>query len=467
IDRIPSNDFSLYDHVLDTAVMVGAIPPRFGQRGEAVDLSLYFELARGRHVPPLEMTKWFDTNYHYLVPEFHRGQEFHLANRKPLEEYLEAKALGIETVPILLGPVSFLLLGKSVDGSAPLDLLPSLLSVYKTLLNELAQAGAAWVQLDEPCLVMDRTDAEISALQTAYTQLVQAAPLKLLLATYFGSLDTHFDTVWQLPVQGIHLDLVRAPEQRQSLMGAEIIRGRWVSLGVLDGRNVWRADVSRIASDLRPVVERFGPERVILAPSCSLIHVPWDVELETEMDPELRGWLSFATQKLQELTTLKAALQGNAESLTLFVENQAALAARKNHPRVVRPEVRERVASIVRTAAPRSDRSVRKPAQQAQLRLPVLPTTTIGSFPQTEAVRQARAKFRNGQLDADAYQAFLKEQIRACIHQQEDCGLDVLVHGEFERTDMVEYFAEHLDGFLLTRHGWVQSYGSHCGDVIG
>ncbi len=463
IDHIPSNDFSLYDHVLDTAVLVGAIPERFRPDGGPVDLATYFALARGDdRRKPLELTKWFDTNYHYLVPELAPGQSFALSSTKPVDELMEAKALGYHTRPVLLGPVTFLMLSKTDGRRDALDLLPRLLPVYEQVLGELEAAGADWVQMDEPVLVLDLDQGARAALAQAYARLARAVGLNLLVATYFGALGDNLDTALGLPVAGLHVDLVRAPDQL-----ADVVAGApshlTLSLGVVDGRNVWATDLTAVLDRIEPVVEALGQERVMLAPSCSLLHVPMDVSVEQGLDEELKSWLAFAVQKLDELVCLARALnEGRSAVADALARSDAIVAARRSSARtrsaVVADRLREISPQELRRASPYP---VRRRAQ-ADLGLPLLPTTTIGSLPQTAEVRKARADRAHGVLSEEEYDRFIEGEIQRAIRWQEEIGLDVLVHGEFERNDMVQYFAEHLDGFAVTALGWVQSYGSRC-----
>ena len=477
LDQIPSNDFSLYDHVLDTIALVGAVPERFGWRGDSVDLATYFAMARGVQekelearglegtgVPPLEMTKWFDTNYHYLVPEFHPEQRFRLASTKPIDEYLEAKALGIETRPVLLGPVSFLLLGRAtVTHFDPLTLLDRLLPVYAEVLRRLKAAGARYVQMDEPCLVRDLPPGARQAYQQAYAALSRPEHPALVLTTYFGGLEENLPLARSLPVAAVHLDLVRAPEQLEPAL-AHLPEDRILSLGLVDGRNVWRTDLDAAASMLRRAVDALGRERVWIGPSCSLLHVPIDLDAESELDPEIRPWLAFARQKLEELVTLKRLInEGEAAAGDRLETARRARQERLTSPRRIDPEVQRRLAALssemTRRGRPFAERYA---LQRARLKLPLLPTTTIGSFPQTDELRRKRAAFRRGELSREVYEQFLEATIAETIARQEAIGLDVLVHGEPERSDMVEYFAEQLQGFLVTRNGWVQSYGTRC-----
>jgi 5-methyltetrahydropteroyltriglutamate--homocysteine methyltransferase len=481
VSVIPSNDFSFYDQMLDTSVMVDAIPDIYRWTGGPVPLATYFAMARGAQgtheascghinhghdaahgVPAQEMTKWFDTNYHYMVPELARDQKFTLASRKPIEEYEEAKALGCQTRPVLVGPVTFLKLAKSKDaGFNPLSLLDRLLPVYIEVLRELAYRGAEWVQIDEPCLVLDLDIVGQQALHYAYTEIANAVPqLKIMLATYFGGLGSNRDSALALPVAGLHLDLARAPDQIDGL--ADFPRDRVLSLGIIDGRNIWRADLSRILDRLEPVIAKLGKDRVQIAPSCSLLHVPIDLALETALDSEIKSWLAFSVQKLEELTTLGTALAGGRGSVeaALRVSDEAA-AARKASPRIHDAKVAARIGGIDDAMRRRASAfAERAGVQHERFNLPAFPTTTIGSFPQTAEVRKARAAHASGALTDEVYKIYLQDQTARAVQWQETIGLDVLVHGEFERNDMVQYFGEQLAGFAFTTHGWVQSYGS-------
>jgi 5-methyltetrahydropteroyltriglutamate--homocysteine methyltransferase len=477
LDHIPCNDFSLYDHVLDMAVTVGAVPEPYRRLDqEAAGLAAYFAMARGirpgpaapagaRELPALRMTKWFDTNYHYLVPELRAGQEFTLESTKAVDEFREARATGVLARPVLLGPVSFLLLAGGPGGERGLlGLLDGLLPVYEALLCRLAAEGAEWVQLDEPCLVLDLAAGALRAYETAYTRLARAAPtLRRLLATYFGGLGANLPHVLRLPVDGLHLDLVRAPEQLEAALAAA--PGTLsLSLGLVDGRNVWRTDLDRALAITERAVDRLGPDRVQVAPSCSLLHCPLDLDLETRLDPEIRRGMAFARQKIQELSILARGLRQGREAIEApLAESRLALASRAASPRRVDRAVQARAAAVagveLRRAAPRAER--RLPQHEA-LRLPRWPTTTIGSFPQTLEMRRARQRVQSGAWTPAQYDQLVRTEIEKAIRLQEELGLDVLVHGEFERSDMVEYFAGELNGFALTQHGWVQSYGSRC-----
>ncbi|MEV6980099.1 5-methyltetrahydropteroyltriglutamate--homocysteine S-methyltransferase [Sphaerisporangium sp. NPDC051017] len=444
----PSNTFSYYDQVLDTAVTLGAVPGRY--RGASA-LDTYFAMARGtRDVPPLRMTKWFDTNYHYIVPEIGPDTVFTLDPGKPVAELREARALGFETRPVLVGPVTFLLLSQPAPGSperfAPLDRLDDVLDVYERLLAALAAEGAAWVQLDEPALVADRTGAELDAVRRAYERLGSRADRPgLFVASYFGDLGEALPALAGTPVEAVGVDLVRGRTPVEAL--GDALAGKTVVAGVVSGRDVWRADRDRALGRLRALRERV--ERVVVATSCSLQHVPHSLERETGLDPALVARLAFADEKVTEVVEL-AALLATA-------------------PPTVRSETTktgETVESGKAQAPPiwesRSPYAVRAAAQAEHLGLPPLPVTTIGSFPQTGELRAARAALAAGELGEAAYEERVRAEIERAVRVQERLGLDVLVHGEPERNDMVQYFAEHLDGFAVTRHGWVQSYGSRC-----
>ena len=473
LQHIPSNDFSLYDQVLDTIAMVGAVPERYHWQASKVDLSTYFAMARGMEhdqeqagaIPAMEMTKWFDTNYHYIVPEFAQQQQFRLASTKPVDDFIEARALGVHTRPVLLGPISFLLLGKSHQQDVqPLTLLDSLLPVYEEVLRALAEAGADWVQIDEPCLALDLYFDVEAVFQPVYTRLSAVSPaLRLLLATYFGDLGSSLSTVLHLPIAAVHLDLIRAPGQLKQAL-AEAPASLTLSLGVVDGRNVWRTEFDQALGLIGQAVRTLGSERVLIAPSCSLLHVPFDLAQETRLDSELKQWLAFAQQKIEEVVLLaRASNEGPGAIAEQLAENRHAFQQRRSSPRIHNQAVALRVQSVPGQEAQRGSSSAeRRELQHARLHLPILPTTTIGSFPQTGDVRAARAAFKSGKLDEAGYEAFLRSEIERTIRFQEELGLDVLVHGEFERSDMVEYFAEQLAGFLFTQHGWVQSYGSRC-----
>jgi 5-methyltetrahydropteroyltriglutamate--homocysteine methyltransferase len=476
IDLIPSNDFSFYDHVLDMAVTLGAIPVRFKclqnyLRNEKQEF--YFSLARGYQkegfdITAMEMTKWFDTNYHYIVPEFTEKQRFEYSSSKVKDDFTEAKNAGIITKPVILGPVSFLLLGKVKEGEFDKsDLMPDLLPVYFDLIHDLIVNGVEWLQIDEPMLCMDLNDKTRELYRTVYNEIRSEFPkLKIILATYFGSLGDNEQIVAGLPVDAVHLDLVRSPGQMNTFL--EIIPdGLMLSLGLVDGRNIWKNDFAESLRFITDAIEKIGEDRIMIAPSCSLIHSPIDLEMENDestLPVEIRGWMSFARQKLAEVSKLKelaARKPGQvSDDLSLYY-NQESHAARKSSGLTRNDAVRERLASISEIEnLRRSDFRNRKIKQQKILNLPMFPSTTIGSFPQTNEVRNWRSKFKKGELSAEEYRDLLRKEIEYCIRWQEEAGLDVLVHGEFERNDMVEYFGEKLKGFVFMKNGWIQSYGS-------
>jgi 5-methyltetrahydropteroyltriglutamate--homocysteine methyltransferase len=459
----PLGDFSLYDHVLDTQILVGAIPPRFGFDAANLSLDQYFQLARGnQQQPALEMTKWFDTNYHYLVPEWHADTHFAANPAALLAQLAEARALGIRTKPVLLGPVTLLWLGKCKGGDFDrLHLLPALLACYEQILQQLAAAGVSWVQLDEPILALDLPADWLLAIATTYQQLA-ATPLNILLATYFGSVADHAALLTTLPVAGLHLDLVRAPEQLDGF-AAHWPADKILSAGIVDGRNIWRSNLSAQLARLEPLAGQLG-DRLWLAPSCSLLHCPVDAAAETTMDADIRSWLAFAVQKLNELKLLQRGLeQGRSSIVHELQASDHVQALRRHSPLTHRPAVQDKLASLPPGADQRrSPFASRARLQQDCLQLPLLPTTTIGSFPQTASIRSVRAAFKRGELSAADYQQAMQQDIALAIRRQEALGLDVLVHGEAERNDMVEYFGEQLDGFVFTQLGWVQSYGSRC-----
>ena len=477
IDHIPSNDFSFYDQVLDTIAMVGAVPPRFGWDGDRVDLDTYFAMARGVQekqvdaadadgtgAPAMEMTKWYDTNYHYIVPEFSAEQTFALSSTKAVDAYTEARDAGIETRPVLLSPVSFLLLGKMQTPDANvLDLLDALLPVYAEVLQQLADAGASAVQMDEPHLVMDLSDAERQAFRTAYDALSDAADVDLALTTYFGRLGANMETVFDLPVDSVHLDLVRAPEQLSEALDL-VPASMQLSLGLVDGRNVWRADLDALHDTVQQAVDALGADRVQVGASCSLLHVPVDLDTESNLDDEMRPWLAFAVQKLDEIAALAALGNGDSDAVQEMVDaSRAARSQRATSDRIHNPAVQERMADITPAMKHRDHpHAKRRVLQQEHLDLPLLPTTTIGSFPQTSEVRKKRAAHKRDDLSTAEYEAFLEDTIADTLAVQEDIGLDLLVHGEPERSDMVEYFGQQMTGILFTEHGWVQSYGTRC-----
>ena len=471
IDHIPSNDFSFYDQILDQIALVGAVPKRYNHKGGNVGLDTLFAMARGAQkkgvdVSAMEMTKWFDTNYHYIVPEFTKKQTFSISSSKIFDEYNEAKSLGIQTRPVMIGPVSFLLLGKAQGDFNQLDLLPKLLPVYEEILANLADAGADWVQLDEPCLVLDLDEDTLNDYKSAYITLSNAAKskdLKLQVSTYFGDLQENAKTALKLPVDALHIDLVRAPEQLDEILD-NAPKDLTLSLGVVDGRNIWKNNFEKSLELINKAVNKVGSERLIIAPSCSLLHSPVDLDSEETLDEELKSWLAFAKQKVKEVSVLtKATNEGEDAIFAHLEENKKAHKSRDTSPRIHNKAVKDRVAGITESMINRASAyEERAKLQREELKLPLLPTTTIGSFPQTKEVRAQRAKFKKGDLTTEQYNKFLEEETIRCIKFQEKLDIDVLVHGEFERNDMVEYFGEQLDGFAFTKFGWVQSYGSRC-----
>jgi len=463
-DFVAVADFTLYDHILDLQVATGAIPARFGFDSQNLTLDQYFQLARGNKTQfAIEMTKWFDTNYHYLVPEFHKETQFKANPAHYVAQIREAKALGYQVKPTVVGPLTFLWLGKE-KGAAfnRFDLLAKLVPVYVEILNALAAEGVEYIQIDEPALTLDLPAEWIAAYKAVYATFADQVKAKLLLATYFGSVAEHADLLKALPVAGLHIDLVRAPEQLVAFADYDEI----LSVGIIDGRNIWRANLNQVLDVVEPLKAKLG-DRLWIAPSCSLLHTPYDLEVETQLQankPELYQWLAFTLQKIQELRVIKTALEQGRESVQAeLAASQAAADARKNSHEIHRTCVAERLANLPKNADQRkSPFAERIKLQNAWLNLPLLPTTNIGSFPQTTAIRHARAAFKKGELSLADYEAAMKKEIEFVVREQEKLDLDVLVHGEAERNDMVEYFGELLDGFAFTKFGWVQSYGSRC-----
>jgi 5-methyltetrahydropteroyltriglutamate--homocysteine methyltransferase len=471
IDLIPCNDFSFYDQVLDTSLLLGVIPHRYApvlsQVKTNTEMDLYFAMARGYQkdgldITAMEMTKWLDTNYHYIVPEFTADQEFKIFNESIFDEYNSAKRLlGDKAKPVLLGPVSYLLLGKEkADEFERIDLIKKLVPVYAEIINRLRLQGIKWIQLDEPCLALDLSEKEKEAFKYAYGAIASRLfGVKLLVATYFEGLLDNTELALSLPVTALHIDLVRAPEQLNEVL-ALIGNDLQLSLGIIDGRNVWKTDYDKALSLIGKAVEKLGRERIILAPSCSLLHSPIDLDLETAIDPEIKDWMSFAKQKLNEVHELKQITEGKLDLLQI---NKAAIGRRRTSLKVHKQAVKDRVSAITEADSTRQSAFLdRQKLQHERFNLPAFPTTTIGSFPQTEDIRQLRAQLKKGQLSLEQYETAIEQATTEAIRWQEEIGLDVLVHGEFERNDMVEYFGEQLDGFLFTKNGWVQSYGSRC-----
>lgn len=468
LDFIPVGDFSFYDQVLDMSQTLGNLPKRVKELG-GDDLDAFFRAARGRApkdtaddvVAASEMVKWFNSNYHYMVPEFSADTEFTLNTERLLSQINEAKAQGVAFKPVIIGPVSYLWLGKEKDSSKRLDLLEKLLPIYDQLLNILAEEGAEWVQIDEPLLVTTLDHEWQHAFKTAYHELQRSKP-KLLIATYFDSLGDNLNLIVEAPVQGVHIDAVNAGKEVHQLVDL-LPETKILSLGVIDGRNIWKADLNALLDLLEPIAERLG-ERLWISASSSLLHVPVDLEQEEELDPEIKSWLAFAVQKLEELRILKEALNNGRDSVKEALSaNQQALESRRKSSRVHNDAVKARVQNITPEMANRSaPYQERAKAQAAHLKLPLFPTTTIGSFPQTSEIRKYRSDFRKGAIDEKTYIEAMQQDIKQCVEIQNELGLDVLVHGEAERNDMVEYFGEQLSGYVFTRFAWVQSYGSRC-----
>ncbi len=477
IDLIPSNDFSFYDQVLDMTLTVGAIPNKYYEvilNRNNSEIDLYFAMARGFQkeevdITAMEMTKWFDTNYHYIVPEFQKNQQFKLFSTKILDEFHEAKQLGILTKPVIIGPVSYLLLGKEKEeGFERIELLKNLLPVYFEILNKLKENGVEWVQFDEPFLAMDLNEKEKAAFTSVYTEIRKKFPaINILIATYFEGLRDNTELAASLPVTALHIDLIRCPEQLDEVLNI-LPAHLQLSLGIVDGRNIWKNDFNKSLEVINKVVHKIGTERVLIAPSCSLLHSPCDLTSETNeltLTPEIKQWLSFARQKINEVKILKELADGNQDSAIAeeLKQNQISIEARKVSSLIHNPLVKERVRSIRgEDSKRRNPFIIRKQKQHEALNLPLFPTTTIGSFPQTSEVRNWRSQFKKAKLNKQQYEDLLKEETEKTIRWQEDIDIDVLVHGEFERNDMVEYFGEQLAGFVFTKNGWVQSYGSRC-----
>ena len=473
LDLVPVGDFAFYDQVLDMSFTLGNLPERVqGFEGDALDNS--FRVARGRSaqnaehaaccgggVAAGEMTKWFDTNYHYIVPEFTATTSFKLDASRLLEQLAEAKAQGVKAKPVIIGPVTYLAQGKAKDNSDKLALLDRLLPVYGELLDTLAAQGVEWVQIDEPILVTELDADWKHAFNTAYHQL-KASKVKLLLATYFGQLQENQHLAANLPVAGLHIDAINGRDDVQPLLNL-LPSHKVLSLGVINGRNIWKTDLAAVLDWVEPIADRLGA-RLWIAPSCSLLHVPVDLNSEAKLDADVKSWLAFALQKLHELKVLAAALQHGRAAVKVELEaNQAAIAARRASPRVNNPVVKAAVAKLDAALGQRQHAyAQRAPKQAALLKLPAYPTTTIGSFPQTADIRHARSEHKAGRLDDAGYQQAMKAEIERSVREQEALDLDVLVHGEAERNDMVEYFGEQLDGYAFSQFGWVQSYGSRC-----
>jgi len=473
LDFAPVGDFAFYDQVLDMSFTLGNLPARVQDfHGDALDN--YFRVARGRSaqsddahaqccggVAAGEMTKWFDTNYHYIVPEFTAETQFKLDATRLLAQLAEAKAQNVKAKPVIIGPVTYLAIGKSKDDSDRLALLPQLLQVYTELLETLVAQGVEWVQIDEPILVTELTAEWQHAFNLAYHQL-KSSRVKLLLATYFGQLADNQYLAANLPVAGLHVDAINARSEVVPLISM-LPAHKVLSVGVINGRNIWKTDLNATLDWLEPIAERLG-DRLWLAPSCSLLHVPVDLDSEVKLDTEVKSWLAFAKQKLEELQVLATALNhGRAAVKVALAVNQVAIDARRSSKRVHNPQVKAALETLTPQLGQRQNSYAQRAAKQAALlKLPKYPTTTIGSFPQTADIRQARSQFKAGALDLAGYEQAMKAEIERSVREQESLGLDVLVHGEAERNDMVEYFGEQLDGYAFSQFGWVQSYGSRC-----
>ncbi|WP_106915598.1 5-methyltetrahydropteroyltriglutamate--homocysteine S-methyltransferase [Chryseobacterium aurantiacum] len=474
VDLIPCNDFSYYDQVLDMSLIVGAIPTRYHEvalKRNNSELDLYFAMARGYQkdgldITAMEMTKWFDTNYHYIVPEFYKNQQFKLTSSKIFNEFAGAKQAGINAKPVIIGLVSYLLLGKEKEeGFDKLDLAPNILPVYTEILSKLQEQGAEWIQFDEPFLSLDITEKAKETYIAVYSELRKQFPkLKFIVTTYFDGLKDNLSLAVSLPVNVLHIDLVRNPEQLEEAINS-IPEDLILSLGLVDGRNIWKNDYENSLAFINKTIEKLGSERVFVAPSCSLLHSPCDLDFETNLNSEIKNWLAFAKQKVKEVVTLKELASGteNQDIINDFEENKKAVSSRKTSSLIHNEIVKQRSKAVTEKEAQRKNPfQARREEQQQALQLPLFPTTTIGSFPQTTEVRSWRAKFKKGELTAEQYDTLLKEETQRTIRWQEEIGIDVLVHGEFERNDMVEYFGEQLEGFVFTKNGWVQSYGSRC-----
>ncbi|XP_020160734.1 5-methyltetrahydropteroyltriglutamate--homocysteine methyltransferase 1 [Aegilops tauschii subsp. strangulata] len=470
IKYIPSNTFSYYDQVLDTTAMLGAVPDRYSWTGGEIGHSTYFSIARGNAtVPAMEMTKWFDTNYHFIVPELSPATKFSYASHKAVSEYKEAKALGVDTVPVLVGPVSYLLLSKAAKGVEKsfslLSLLDSILPIYKEVVTELKAAGASWIQFDEPTLVKDLAAHELAAFSSAYAALESAlSGLNVLIETYFADVPAEsYKTLTSLSgVTAYGFDLVRGTKTLELIKSAGIPSGKYLFAGVVDGRNIWADDLAASLSTLQSLEAVVGKDKLVVSTSCSLMHTAVDLVNETKLDSEIKSWLAFAAQKVVEVNALGKALAGLKDE-AYFAANAAAQASRRSSPRVNNEEVQKAAAALKgsdhRRATPVS---ARLDAQQKKLNLPILPTTTIGSFPQTMDLRRVRREYKAKKISEEEYVSAIKEEISKVVKIQEELDIDVLVHGEPERNDMVEYFGEQLSGFAFTANGWVQSYGSRC-----
>ena len=467
INHIPSNDFSMYDQMLDTAVMLGVIPQRFAKESFNSNEDLYFAMARGLQtdsidVKPLEMTKWFDTNYHYLVPEISKNTSFKLQADKILNEYNEAKTIGINTRPVIIGPITFLMLSKFDEDDVTLhESLEQLVPIYIELLNLLENQDCEWVQIDEPILVTDLDEEQKMNFHQAYNAISEQTSIKKMLTTYFGSIDKNVSVLKNLNIEGLHIDCVYG-EKNINIQLEELPRDIILSIGIVNGRNIWINDLTNSISVVNKFVDRLGSDKIIISPSCSLLHSPIDLTLEDNLDEEIKTWMEFAKEKLTEISLLNEYFNGQNVQDVIH-DNSKHISNRKTSTKVNNLNVQERLSKVSPEMKKRnSNYAIRASVQSEILNLPLLPTTTIGSFPQTKEVRQMRAKSKKGHISQKEYDEFLSSSTKDVIEFQDDIGLDVLVHGEFERNDMVEYFGEKLEGFIFSKNGWVQSYGSRC-----
>ena len=465
LDLVAVGDFSLYDQVLDMSFTLGNIPQRArNYSGDVLDN--YFRVARGRSVDPkqaisaAEMTKWFDTNYHYMVPEFEVSTTFKLDASRIIDQITEAKNLGLKPKPVIIGPVTYLAIGKEKDNSNKLDLLPKLLDTYFELLEVLVAQNIEWVQIDEPILVTELSDELKKAFEISYAKL-NNPKLKILLATYFGSLQDNLETISKLPIAGLHIDAVNGGAEVDAVISK--MGGKVISLGVVNGRNIWKSDLNAILDWVEPIANKLG-DNLWIAPSCSLLHVPVDLSSENKLDSEISSWLAFAIEKIKEIEVITTAINsGRAKVENELAQNKQSLNSRKNSTRVHNPSVQAELAKVDASWGMRKGTYLERQVKQLPvLNLPKFPTTTIGSFPQTGDIRSARSKFKSGEITENAYQDAMRKEIIHSIKEQESLGLDVLVHGEAERNDMVEYFGEQLQGYAFSQFGWVQSYGSRC-----
>jgi 5-methyltetrahydropteroyltriglutamate--homocysteine methyltransferase len=470
IDYIPSNDFSFYDHILDMIATVGAVPKRYGHKlGEKIDLDLYFSMARGRQdgikdVVAMEMTKWFDTNYHYIVPEFTKDTKFQFSFSKIIDQYLEAKELGINTRPVIIGPISFLLLGKSYDGIDQFDLLDNLLEIYQEIITKLVDNGAEWIQIDEPFLATENLTPKLqNAYNKAYEFLEKISGAKLMATTYFSDLRDNLKFASELPVAGLHFDLTKSDLTIDNILES-FPKDKIISLGLVNGCNIWKNDVKKSLISIHKAKKSIDSDRIIISSSCSLLHVPVDLDVEDNLHPELKNWLAFGKQKLREIKFLANITNEGEDNYSTAIEaNYDAISSRDASKLIHNVEVKERADNFdLKNSNRDSDFDSRNKIQKEYYNFPALPTTTIGSFPQTTEIRQYRSKFKKGEISLKEYENFLEDATKDAIKWQEEIDIDVLVHGEYERNDMVEYFGEQLSGYAFTKNGWVQSYGSRC-----